>query len=296
MSRKGILLAGGSGSRLYPVTAAVTKQLLPVYDKPMIYYPLSTLMLAGIRDVLIISTPADLPRYRALLGTGDRIGMNFQYAEQPKPVGLADAFRVGADFVANSPSALILGDNLFYGAGLTDVMQRAVARESGATIFGYAVADPRAYGVVELDAAGLAVSLEEKPSEPRSRWAVPGLYFYDGDVVGIARDLKPSARGELEITDVNRAYMNQRRLAVETLGRGNAWLDTGSAESLLRASVFIEAIEERTGMKIGCIEEVAWRNSFIDGEQLATIAHDAPASGYGDYLRRLIESDVAAGR
>ena len=287
MVRKGLLLAGGSGTRLYPATLAVTKQLLPVYDKPMIYYPLSVLMLTGIRDVLIISSPADLPRYQALLGDGARLGMRFVYAEQPWPMGLADAFRVGADFVGTSPSALVLGDNLFYGAGLAQIFQRAGARTEGATIFGYAVADPSAYGVVELGRDGRALSLEEKPREPRSSYAVPGIYFYDADVVAIARDLAPSARGELEITDLNRVYLQRGRLHVETFGRGIAWLDTGNAESLLKAGVFIESIEERTGAKIACLEEIAWHQRFIDDAQFARLAEAAPPSVYGNYLRRL---------
>lgn len=287
MHRKGIILAGGSGTRLYPATLGVTKQLLPVYDKPMIYYPLSVLMLTGIREVLIISTPTDLPRYEALLGTGERLGMRFAYAEQPRPAGLADAFRIGADFVGASPSALILGDNLFHGAGLAQIFQRAAARTNGATIFGYAVADPTHYGVVELDAAGKAVRLEEKPKTPRSRYAVPGIYFYDADVIRIARELAPSSRGELEITDLNRVYLDAGTLHVETLGRGIAWLDTGTAESLLKAGVFIEAIEERTGAKIACLEEIALHRGFIDADAFARLATEAPASVYGNYLRHL---------
>jgi glucose-1-phosphate thymidylyltransferase len=287
MDRKGILLAGGSGSRLYPATLSVTKQLLPVYDKPMIYYPLSILMLTGIRQVLIISTPSDLPRYQALLGSGERLGMTFTYAEQPAPVGLADAFRIGADFVGGSPSALVLGDNLFYGAGLASIFQRAATRTAGATVFGYPVADPRQYGVVELDAGGRALSLEEKPAHPKSHFAVPGIYFYDADVVRIARELQPSARGELEITDLNRVYLAAGKLHVEPLGRGVAWLDTGTAESLLKASVFIESIEERTGVKIACLEEVAWNQGFIDDAAFGRLAAAAPRSAYGDYLKRL---------
>jgi glucose-1-phosphate thymidylyltransferase len=291
MTRKGILLAGGSGTRLYPATVAVTKQLLPIYDKPMIYYPLSTLMLAGVRDVLIISTPADLPRYVGLLGSGERLGMNLQYAEQAQPIGLADAFRSGAKFVGGEASVLVLGDNLFYGSGFTELLGRVAQPREGALILAYPVAEPSRYGVVEVGADGRAMTLEEKPPNPRSRFAVPGLYFYDSQVVDIARDLKPSARGELEITDVNRHYMERGQLFVEVLGRGMAWLDTGTSESLLRASVFIEAIEERTGTKIACLEEIAWRQGFITEDAFSRLAAEAPNSIYGDFLRRLARGE-----
>lgn len=286
---KAILLAGGSGTRLHPLTLAASKQLLPVYDKPMVYYPLSTLMLAGIRDVLIVSTPHDLPRFAELLGDGERLGMNLSYVVQPRPEGLAQAFVLGADFVGNDEVALVLGDNVFYGHGLSKTLQRATRFEDGvgATIFGYYVRDPERYGVVEFDARGRAVGLEEKPKVPKSNYAVPGLYFYDNEVVGIARDLKPSARGELEITDVNLQYMKAGRLRVELLGRGTAWLDTGTHESLLQASNFIEAVEQRQGLKIGCLEETAFRMGFIDQERLMRLAEPMKRSDYGAYLHHV---------
>jgi glucose-1-phosphate thymidylyltransferase len=285
--RKGILLAGGSGTRLHPATVAVSKQLLPIYDKPMVYYPLSTLMLAGVRDILLISTPQDLPRFEALFGDGTQLGLSLRYAVQPRPEGLAQAFLIGADFLDQSGVAMILGDNLFYGAGLVDTLRAADAVRVGASIFAYAVRDPTAYGVVELDAAGNVLSLEEKPARPRSHYAVPGLYFYDADVVSIARHLKPSPRGELEITDVNRAYLKAGRLRVEVFGRGTAWLDTGTPEALLQASNFIGAVEERQGLKIGCIEEVAYRMGFIDRSQLTRLADGLGPGPYGGYLRDL---------
>lgn len=282
---KAIILAGGAGTRLHPLTLAASKQLLPVYDKPMIYYPLSTIMLAGIRDVLLISTPHDLPRFEDLLGDGRRFGMRLQYAEQPKPEGLAQAFVIGADFIGNDKVALILGDNLFYGHGLGKTLQHVVANEQkGATIFGYYVRDPERYGVVEFDAQNRVVGLEEKPRVPKSNYAVPGLYFYDNQVVQIAQDLKPSARGELEITDVNRVYLEREQLRVQFLGRGTAWLDTGTHQSLLQASNFIEAVEQRQGLKIGCLEEVAFRMGFIDKAHLERVAKPIVRSEYGGYL------------
>ena len=284
---KGIILAGGAGSRLHPLTLVVSKQLMPVYNKPMIYYPLSTLMLAGIRDILVISTPDDLPRFRALLGDGARIGVNFSYAEQPRPEGLAQAFVIGADFIGRDPAALILGDNMFYGEGLADIVQPAARDPRGATIFGYYVRDPERYGVVHFDESGRALGLEEKPAHPRSNYAVPGLYFYDNSVVAIARDLTPSPRGELEITDVNIAYLREGRLNVRVMGRGMAWLDTGTHESLLQASNFIEAIENRQGLMVGSIEEVAYRMRFIDEDALVRAAEPFRKNEYGQYLLRI---------
>ena len=289
---KGIILAGGSGSRLHPVTRAVSKQLLPVYDKPMIYYPLSTLMLAGIRDILIISTPDDLARFRMLLSDGNQWGLNFSYAEQPEPNGLAQAFVIGRSFVGADQVALVLGDNIFYGDSLGALLQQAASTVGGATVFGYSVADPERYGVAELDAAGRVVDLIEKPVAPRSNWAVTGLYFYDNDVLDIAREVRPSARGEYEITDVNREYLRQNRLRIELLGRGMAWLDTGTHDALLDASQFIQVIERRQGLKISCVEEIAFRLGYIDGAQLARIAEPMRKSGYGEYLLRVLHEGI----
>jgi glucose-1-phosphate thymidylyltransferase len=288
MNRKGIILAGGSGTRLYPLTIAVSKQLMPVFDKPMVYYPISALMLAGIREMLVISTPQDLPLFRRLLGDGSDFGLKLDYAEQPSPEGLAQAFIIGADFVAGSPSALILGDNLFYGHDLAKAFSAANARARGATIFGYHVANPSAYGVVEFANDGRVLSLEEKPQKPRSNFAIPGVYFYDSEVVAYARRLKPSMRGELEITDLNRLYLEAGNLHAELLGRGTAWLDTGTHESLLEAAEFVHVIENRQGLKIACLEEIAWRQGWIDDARLEANIAKLGKSSYAQYLRMLL--------
>lgn len=289
---KGIILAGGSGTRLHPMTLVTSKQLMPVYDKPMIYYPLSTLMLAGIRDILIISTPKDLPNFQALLGDGSKWGISLSYAEQPSPDGLAQAYIIGADFVGDSPSCLILGDNIFYGHGVSELFKTAIANNDGATVFAYHVSDPERYGVVEFDDKKRAVSIEEKPTQPKSNWAVTGLYFYDRDVVKIAADLKPSARGELEITDVNRIYLERGKLSVQELGRGYAWLDTGTPDSLLEASEFVATLERRQGFKISCPEEIAFRLGFIDQRNLENIAKSYGKSTYGKYLMNQVLNSI----
>lgn len=293
---KGILLAGGTGTRLFPITRVVSKQLLPVYDKPMIYYPLSVLMLAGIRDILLISTPHDLPRFRELLGDGTWLGLNISYAEQPRPEGVAQAFTIGADFIGTDPVCLIFGDNIFYGHGLGQILTRAGQLTEGGLIFGYQVQDPERYGVVSFDKDGNALDIEEKPKKPKSRFAVPGLYFFDHRVVEVAANLKPSARGELEITDVNMTYLKRGQLKVELLGRGYCWLDTGTYESLQQAASFVQAIQERQGLKIACVEEIAYRRKYIDAAQLERLASDMLKNTYGQYLMNLLREDAESGK
>lgn len=291
-TRKGILLAGGTATRLFPATLGVSKQLLPVYDKPMIYYPISTMMLAGIREILVISTPHDIPRFETLLGSGDQWGLSLRYAVQPHPGGLAQALLIAEDFLAGSPCVLALGDNIFHGQGLTDMLRRAAAHREGATIIAYHVEDPQRYGVVEFDSAGTVLSIEEKPSRPKSSYAITGLYFYDAQAVALAKTLTPSARGELEITDLNMRYLNQAALRVETMGRGYAWMDMGTHDSLLDAGIFIATLQRRQAQKVGCPEEIAWRNGWIDDQALKTAAACLDKSGYGDYLTRLIDDPM----
>lgn len=293
MTRKGIILAGGAGTRLHPATLAVSKQLIPVYDKPMIYYPLCTLMQGGIRDILIISTPEDTPRFRQLLGDGSRWGISLNYAVQPSPDGLAQAFIIGADFIGDNPSALVLGDNIFYGHSINELLDRAHARDTGATVFAYHVNDPERYGVAEFDESGTVIGLEEKPTTPKSNYAVTGLYYYDAEVVSLAKSLRPSPRGELEITDLNRLYLERGDLKVELMGRGYAWLDTGTHDSLLEASQFVAVLEHRQGFKIACPEEVAWRQGWISGSELETLGHELSKGGYGKYLLGLSQSNIA---